>query len=148
MCTPIGKKLLKFCMYRIFTGNTSDYIDYYFEEYNPGNLGIQPHNFVIKDGAPIELELYANLKPDNNFEWLPSQLTDKIEPQRSYNEPDRSTFVFKTNGADVTMILRNDFRKSKKMEINSAFFAPFKHQKLTKTLNFHRINCFFILFKI
>jgi len=132
------------------TITTNNYIDYYVEEYNPGNLGIQPHNFVIKDGEPIEFKFYDNLKPENNFEWLNlwlSQNNKTIEPERSYTQSDGSTFVFKTNGADVTIILRSDFIKPKKMKINSAFFAPFNNQKLTKTINFQRISCIFIVFK-
>jgi len=117
----------------------NDYIGYYVEEYNPGKLGIQPHNFIIKDGKPIEVELYDNLKPANNFEWLNQWLIQKnktIEPERNYNQSGGSTFVFKTNGADVSIILLNYFRKPKKMKITSAFFVPFRNQKLTKTVNF------------
>jgi len=117
----------------------NDYIAYYVEEYNPGQLGIQPHNFVIKDGKPIDVELYNNVNTENNFEWLKQWLrqTNKtIEPERSYNESSGSTFAFKTNGADISIILLNDFRKPKKMEITSAFFVPFGYQKLTKTVNF------------
>jgi len=112
--------------------------DYYVEEYNPGKLGIQPHNFVIKDGKPIEVQIYDNLKTDNNFEWLKKWLSQNnkiIEPERSYNQANGSTFVFKTNGTDISVILRHDFIKPQKMNITSAFFAPFGDKKLTKTLN-------------
>ena len=121
------------------TISPNDYIGYYVEEYNPGKLGIQPHNFVAKGGEPIEVELYASLKSENNFEWLKqwlSQTNKTIEPKRNYNQSHGSTFVFKTNGADASIILQNDFRKPQKMNITSAFFAPFGNQKLTITLNF------------
>jgi len=120
------------------TITTNDYIGYYVEEYNPGKLGMQPHNFIIKDGEPIEVQLYDNLKPDNNLEWLDpwlSQHGKTIEPERSYNKSDGSIFVFKTNGADVSIILQNDFRTPEKMEITSALFVS-NNQKLTKTINF------------
>jgi len=120
------------------TISPDNYSEYYVEEYNPGKLGIQPHNFVIKGGEPMELELYDNLKSENNFEWLNQWLSHEnknIEPERSYNKSNAS-FVFKTNGADVSMIFRHEFRKLKKMEISSAFFAPFGNQKLTITVNF------------
>ena len=117
----------------------NDYLGYYIEEYNPGKLGIQPHNFVIKNGEPIAVEFYDNLKFENNFEWLNqwlSQNNKTIEPERSYNNSDGSNFVFRTTGADVSIIVQNDFRKPKKIEIKSAFFAPLNNQKLTKTINF------------
>jgi len=111
---------------------------YYVEEYNPGKLGIQPHNFVIKDGKPIDIRFYNNPKLENNFEWLNNWLSQNnktIEPKRSYNQSDGSTFVFKTNGADVSIILQHDFIKPQKMNITSAFFAPFGVKQFTKTVN-------------
>ena len=121
------------------TIRTNDYTDYYVEEYNPGKLGIQPHNFVIKGGEPMELQLYDNLKSENNFEWLnqwSSQENKTIESERSYIKSGGSTFVFKTTGADVSIILQNDFRKPQKMEVTSAFFAPLHNQKFTQIINF------------
>ena len=44
--------------------------------------------------------------------------------------------MFKTAGADVSIILQNDFRKPKIMEITSAFFAPLNNEKISKTINF------------
>ena len=136
MNKAVSKKELPVVASCTITAN--DYNGYYVEEYNPGKLGIQPHNFVIKDGKPIEVQLYDNMKLENNFEWLNhwlSQSNKTIEPERSYNQSGGSTFVFKTNGADVSIILQNDFRKPQKMHITSAFFPPFGYQKLTKTVN-------------
>ena len=48
-----------------------------------------------------------------------------------------STFVFNTNGANVKIILLNDFGKLAKKETTAAYFAPFKRQKLTKKINFN-----------
>jgi len=123
------------------TITANDYNGYYVEEYNPGKLGIQPHNFVIKDGKPIEIQLYDNLKiGKNNFQWLTHWLSHNnktIEPERSY-KADQSggpIFVLKTNGAHISVILQHDFIKPQKMNITSAFFAPFGDKKLTKTVN-------------
>ena len=126
---------------------TAQYIDYYVDQYNPGKLGIQPHNFVIKDGEQIKVE-YIKLEyfktsdiSGDNFEWLTSQTNYTIEKDRSYRsitddtKSNGSTFVFKTNGADISIILRHDFIKPQKMNITSAFFAPFGDKKLTKTVN-------------
>ena len=44
--------------------------------------------------------------------------------------------MFKTTGADISIIFQNDFQTPEKMEITSAFFAPFNNQKLTKMINF------------
>jgi len=130
---------------------TADYIDYYVEQYNPGKLGIQPHNFVIKDGEqikvePIEIKIERlwdhsrriTFGASDNFEWLTSQTNYTIKTDRSYRsikDVTKSTFVFKTNGADISIIFRHDFIKPRKMNITSAFFAPFKTQKLTKRIN-------------
>jgi len=122
------------------TITANDYNGYYVEQYNPGKLGIQPHNFVIKDGKPIEVQLYDNLKPDkNNSNWLDHWLSQNNktikQPERNYIQSDGSTFVFKTNGADISIILRHDFIEPLKINITSAFFAPFGNKTLTKTVN-------------
>ena len=44
--------------------------------------------------------------------------------------------MFKTTGADVSIILLNDFRKPNQIKITSALFPPFRNQKLTKMINF------------
>ena len=122
------------------TISLNNYTDYYIEKYNPGKLGIQPHTFVIKDGKQIKVESFRlwNPSPNNNFEWLPSQLNYTIEPERSYKsiEAEGSTFVFKTIGVDVSIILRRDFIKPMQMEITAAFCAPYETQRVTKTIKF------------
>ena len=78
----------------------------------------------------------------DNFEWLTSQTNYTIEyvDDRSYrsitDDTKSSTFVFKTNGADVSIIFRHEFVQPQKVNITSAFFAPFDNQKVTKTINF------------
>ena len=123
------------------------------EEYIPGKLGIQPHNFVIKDGVQIPVKLYDPYSaPNNNFEWLTSQRNYRIEVKKSYMSTKKdtkskvSTLVFKTSGADASIILVNDFIQAKKNEITTAFFVPFTNQnkkinKLAKILNFKTGFC-------
>ena len=122
------------------TISLNNYTDYYIEKYNPGKLGIQPHTFVIKDGKQIKVESFRlwNPSPKNNFEWLPSQLNYTFEPERSYKSiaEEGSTFVFKTIGVDVSIILRRDFIKPMQMEITAAFCAPYETQRVTKTIKF------------
>ena len=48
--------------------------------------------------------------------------------------------MFNTVGADVSIILLNDFIIPNKSEITSAFFAPFENQNLTKTINYKTGN--------
>jgi len=77
----------------------------------------------------------------NAFDWLTGHTNYTVESERGYNSIKKdtdSTFVFKTNGADVSVILLNDFRNDSTMqaEITGAFFAPFRNQTLTKILNF------------
>jgi len=126
---------------------TAHYVDYYVEQYNPGKLGIQPHNFVIKDGEqikvePSEIKIERLWDPSNDFNWLTSQTNYIIKKDRNYRsitddtKPNGSTFVFKTNEADISIILRHAFIKPQQMNITSAFVAPFWSKKLTKTINF------------
>ena len=67
--------------------------------------------------------------------------------------------MFKANGADISIILRHDFIKPQKMNITSAFFAPFgwifrkNHlEALTKTVNlnilYQGILLYFLLNKV
>jgi len=129
---------------------TADYTDYYVEQYNPGKLGIQPHNFVIKDGEQINVESFRVWNPSNNFEWLKNQTNYTTHEERSYKsikDDKQSTFVFKTNGADISIILRHDFIKPQKMHITSVLFVPYETQKLTKSINFET-GIFYIFFTI
>ena len=78
---------------------------------------------------------------ENAFGWLTAQTNYTIESERGYKsikKDKNSTFVFKTTGADVSIFLLNDFRNDSttQTEITSAFFAPFRNQKLTKIINF------------
>ena len=83
----------------------------------------------------------------DNFKWLLpifNYTIQAIETQRSYRsleddtKSNGSTFVFKTNSADISIIFRHDFIKPQKMNITSAFFPPFGTQKLTKTIIFEK----------
>ena len=47
-----------------------------------------------------------------------------------------STFVFKTNGVIISIILRQDFIKPQTVNATLAFLAPLGDQKVTKTINF------------
>jgi len=68
-----------------------------------------------------------------DFDWLANyEITERGYNSIKYEE---STFVFKTNGADVSIILRQYFSKPQETKIMYAFFVPSKTQKLTKTIN-------------
>jgi len=90
-----------------------------------------------------------------NFEWLAKETNYEIETDRSSKNDTNSkgsTFVFKTNGADVSIILRQNFSTPQEINIMYAFFVPFKGQQFTKTINFitgiFLLNKFNIRFKI
>jgi len=117
----------------------------YVSFFIPQKIQTKKRRLVIKDGVQIPVESFrvlpdAERSAENAFDWLTSQTDYTMEPERGYESiKGDSTFVFKTSGADVSIVLLNDFRSdsTKQTEITSAFFAPFKNQTLSKIINFN-----------
>ena len=107
----------------------------YVENFSPGPFGIQPHNFVTRNGTDIKLAPRKIPKIENNFDWI-NKTEYKIEAGAIYENVSGLNVIINTKGASLSLIMLNEYSSIDTLEeIDYIYLTPFANGKLGQIIN-------------
>ena len=79
----------------------------YLQKFNPGLLGVQPHNFVIEDGEQMWEQSYRIPKFDHNYNWLDTKL--QIQDDQNFTHSPGKNIVVNLRDAELNLLMLNEY---------------------------------------
>ena len=114
--------------------------DYFYEqEYNYGEHGIQPFNFVLKNGKHLKEKSYSTPKFENNLDWRNNNFSKQSKFENGSN------FAVNIKKSVLKLVLLNSYKDEETKKFEKILLVPFGNGKIAQMINLNNFSKFFFL---